>query len=392
MTTNDMDLVREYARNNSEEAFATLVSRHVNLVYSVALRQVRDRQIAEEVTQTVFVILARKAASLRSKTVVSGWLCQTARYASAKALTSNWRRQHREHEAFMESALNDDPAADSWREIEPALDDAMEELGRKDHDALVVRFFQAQSFREVAATLGTTEAGAKMRVNRALEKLRGILGKRGLQLSMGVMTAAISAHSMQAAPAGLAASATLAAVKGTAVTTSTFTLINSTLKYMAWTKMKTTAIVSGIALLAIGTATVTLHPGILHAQSAAPAGAAASTGLYETPEATMKTMIAALKIADTEKFAAACTPEREKVFRAQNENKSEEALKREAHGMAKALASFKIVDKTTVSPTEVILHIKPLGDTSGLQSGDLAALRMRLRKIGNDWKFDGNAK
>ncbi|HEY1718822.1 MAG TPA: sigma factor [Verrucomicrobiae bacterium] len=100
MMTDDMALLREYARRNSEEAFAALVSRHVNLVYSVALRQVRDPHLAEEITQAVFIILARKAESLNAKTVLSGWLCRTARYASANALTIQRRRQHREQEAY----------------------------------------------------------------------------------------------------------------------------------------------------------------------------------------------------------------------------------------------------------------------------------------------------
>src|SRR6202050_1389335 len=99
MMTDEMDLVRQYARCSSEEAFATLVSRHVNLVYSVALRQVRDPHLAEEITQTVFLILARKAGPLGPKTVISGWLYRTARYAAAKALTLRRRRQDREQEA-----------------------------------------------------------------------------------------------------------------------------------------------------------------------------------------------------------------------------------------------------------------------------------------------------
>ena len=102
----DLTLLREYARGNSEEAFAALVTRHVNLVYSVALRQVRDPNLAEEITQAVFIILARKAGSLGPKTIVSGWLCRTARYASANALTIQRRRQHREQEAFMQSQLD----------------------------------------------------------------------------------------------------------------------------------------------------------------------------------------------------------------------------------------------------------------------------------------------
>src|SRR6266550_560880 len=106
MMTDDMDLVRQYAQGSSEEAFATLVSRHLNLVYSVALRQVRDAHLAQEITQTVFIILARKAASLGPKTILPGWLCRTARYASANALTIQRRRQRREQEAHLQSILN----------------------------------------------------------------------------------------------------------------------------------------------------------------------------------------------------------------------------------------------------------------------------------------------
>jgi DNA-directed RNA polymerase specialized sigma24 family protein len=104
--TDDMTLLREFAGRNSEEAFAALVSRHVNLVYSVALRQIRDPHLAEEITQAVFIILARKAKSLGSKTILSGWLCRTARNVSANALTMQRRRQLREQEAYMQSILN----------------------------------------------------------------------------------------------------------------------------------------------------------------------------------------------------------------------------------------------------------------------------------------------
>ena len=155
MMIDDMDLVRQYARCQSEEAFAALVSRHVNLVYSVALRQVRDLHLAEEVTQTVFIILARKADSLSSNTVISGWLCRTARFTAAKALTLRRRRQNREQEAYMQSQLNG-AEADTWRDIEPLLETAMGQLGERDHDALVLRFFEDRSFKDISAVLGTT--------------------------------------------------------------------------------------------------------------------------------------------------------------------------------------------------------------------------------------------
>jgi RNA polymerase sigma factor (sigma-70 family) len=241
MMTDDMELVRQYARDKTEEAFATLVSRHVNLVYSVALRLVRDPHLAGEVTQTVFIILARKAGSLSPRTIVAGWLCQTARYTSAKALTQQHRRQQREQEAYMQSPLNE-PDPEAWRQIEPLLDEAMAELGEKDHNALVLRYFEGRNFKDVSAALGTSEAGAKMRVNRALEKLRKFFARRGLTFSTAAVAGAVSANSVQAAPSGLAATATAAAVKGTAVSTSTLTLLKTTLKLMAWSKLKITAV------------------------------------------------------------------------------------------------------------------------------------------------------
>jgi RNA polymerase sigma factor (sigma-70 family) len=253
MPNDDLTLLREYVAQHSEPAFAALVSRHVNLVHSVAMRQVNNPHLAEEITQAVFIILARKADDISDKTILPGWLCRTTRYVSARALRTQIRRQQREQEAHMQSLLNE-PDTATWTHIAPLLDGAMEQLGQKDHDALVLRFFQNKNFSEVGAALGASEDAAKMRVNRALEKLRKFFTKRGVAISSAAITGAISANSVQAAPVALAKTVTVIAVaKGAAAGGSTLILVKGALKAMTWAKLKF-ACGFGAAVLLAGSA------------------------------------------------------------------------------------------------------------------------------------------
>src|SRR5262245_36236987 len=128
----DIELLQEYAQRNSEEAFATLVHRYINLVYSVAFRQLGNTHQAEEVTQAVFVILAKKAPDIRRGTPLAGWLYETARLTTANFLRGEMRRQRREQEAFMESQIHESNAEPGWSGLAPILDEAIGQLREMD--------------------------------------------------------------------------------------------------------------------------------------------------------------------------------------------------------------------------------------------------------------------
>ena len=255
----DMALVREYVRVNSEAAFAELVDRHIALVYSAAFRHAGIAAHAEEITQAVFIILARKAAGLRPDTILAGWLCETTRLTALSFMRGEHRRQRREQEAYMQSTLRESTDETVWNQLSPLLDEAMARLGRKDRDALVLRYFKDQNLREVAGMLNINEPAAQKRVNRALEKLRKFFLKRGVNSTTATIAGAISANSVQAAPVGLAKTISVVAVaKGTAAGTATLTLVKGALKIMAWTQMKTAVVIGVSVLLVAGTTTVTV--------------------------------------------------------------------------------------------------------------------------------------
>jgi RNA polymerase sigma factor (sigma-70 family) len=256
----DMDLVQEFAERNSESAFAELVRRHINLAYSVALRFTANSPDAQDVTQAVFIILAKKAGALRGRTVLTGWIYETTRLTALQFLRTRARRYQHEQEAHMQSTVENQTADEIWPQMGPLLEQAMSRLNEKERTLLALRYFENRTSEETASLLGIGEWAARKRSARALEKLRKYFSKHGVNSTTAIIAASISANSLQLAPMALAKSVTaLAVAKGAAASASTVTLIKGALKIMAWTKMKTAVVTSAAIVLATFTAVVTTN-------------------------------------------------------------------------------------------------------------------------------------
>jgi RNA polymerase sigma factor (sigma-70 family) len=266
----DMALLREYAARNSEAAFETLVSRRVGFVYSAALRQVRDPHLAEEITQAVFIILAHKAGRIPDKTILCGWLFKTTRFAAIAQIRTDAKRRRREQEAQMQTELQPTAPDLFWEQMSPLLDEALATLGETDRQAVLLRFFENKSLAEVGSHLGTGEDPARKRVSRALEKLHRYFSKHGISSTTDALAGAISANSVQVAPAMLAKSITVAAMaKGAAASGSIPALVKGVLKLLAWHNAKA-AIITGAAIVVATGATPLLVKAVNSAHTTYP--------------------------------------------------------------------------------------------------------------------------
>ncbi len=260
----DIELLTRYATNRCETAFGELVARHVNLVYSTALRVVGgDAHLAHDVAQSVFIDLARKASRLCSRRFQSdgaleetarafclaGWLYTSTRFAGSKAVRAERTRHRYENDVSTMNACEDSvPSESDWPAIRAELDEAMDCLSPLERDAVVLRFFEGRSLRGVGEVLGLGEDAARKRVGRALEKLRDRLSARGVASTTASLAALLAAQAVQAAPAGLTQALTGAVFSATALTTATTPTL---LGFMITTKAKLSLTV--IALLALTT-------------------------------------------------------------------------------------------------------------------------------------------
>jgi RNA polymerase sigma factor (sigma-70 family) len=210
----DAVLLRRYVETSSEEAFGQLVQRHVRLVYSAAVRQLGgNAHLAEDVTQGVFTELARQAVPLARHPALAGWLYTTTRHLVCRVIRSEHRRAQREREAHAMQELSPGDSVD-WQALRPVLDDAMRDLRDADRLAVLLRHFEGRDLRSVGAALGVSQDAARMRVDRALDRLRAALARRGITATATALSSALGAHAMEVIPAGLASQVAATALSG----------------------------------------------------------------------------------------------------------------------------------------------------------------------------------
>lgn len=245
--SSDAKLLNQYAHDRCEFAFAELVRGHIDLVYSSALRRLRgDPHLAAEATQQVFISLARHAGSLARHPVLNAWLHASTRNATANLLRRERRREfHQQKVHAMHELQSAERFAVEWDPVREDLDAALDALGDRDRQAIILRFFENRSYPDIGAALGLREEAARMRVDRALERLRARLQRKGVASTAAALAGAMSAHAVVAAPNGLASSVAVSASAAALGTTLPFFSLLSSM-----TLTKTSAVLAALALLA----------------------------------------------------------------------------------------------------------------------------------------------
>ena len=333
------NLMKEQAENGVEKTFRELVERYVNLVYGTALRLVNgDTQLAEDVSQTVFITLARKVDSLPPEVMLGGWLHRCTFHAATKAVRSEQRRQVRERQAAEMMEMNTSPhdAEETARQIKPVLDAALLQLNQPDRHAILLRFFEERSFYDIGAALNLSEDAARMRVTRALEKLHALLTKRGAVIPVAGLAAVLAVETGKAAPAGLAlklAGGALTAGGGGILQATLFHFMNATkLKAGMAAVILLTGMVTSIVVQQRVVARVRAMDAAISAQTGRQAKVAADNErLHQVLAAEAK---ARTDLADLERLRATAAALRQKTNELTTLREQNQALRQQLQSLA----------------------------------------------------------
>jgi len=259
----DRELLRGFVCEGSQASFEKLVQRYTPMVFSSAQRRIGASH-AEDVTQAVFIILAKKAPRLYSRKHqnIAGWLHTTTRYAALHALRSERRRMtHEKNASENEQILNPPDTPDSHKMITPLLDEGLDSLSNKDRNALLMRFFRGASHSEIGQTQNISENAANKRIERALLKLERFFGRRGVTASVVVITAAIAGEGTAMASTGMGAVCATMALSSS--TTGSFGaaafLASKTSATMLAAQAKTLVVTTSLCSVIIGSAAVAVH-------------------------------------------------------------------------------------------------------------------------------------